>query len=189
MRVIALFAILLMSLGGCKLVGEMTDGQLADNAYRGAKLVTSNGLKIAMNESPDNAAAIKENAKLAGRVLRENILPVFEGAGTGEVLRGAVDTALKELGDKVNPTLGAVINLAISLVADKVELPANPADKLDERTRLALVGLFKGLADGIDEAVAEPVPAPAPAPAPAPEPAPEPAPAPEQPPMLAWPKK
>lgn len=179
-KFLAVCAIMLLSLGGCKMFADMPDEELAESVYKGAKAVTSNGLKIAINQSPDSAEAIKENAKLAAKIIRDNILPVFEGATTEEVLRSAVDTALDELGDKVSPTLASVINLALQLVAEKVNLPDNPAAKLDVRTRMALVGLFKGLVDGIDEAVeVEPTPAPVPAP--------EPAPVPEEP-KLVWPK-
>jgi len=175
---------LFMGLGGCSSIKErvekLTDEELAEYVYKAAKFTAKTGLKKAIDTWPEHEAAIKEDALLAVKVINENIVPVFSGASTEEVLRSAVDVALAELSDKLNPATVDVVRLALAVVAGHIELPANPADKLDDRTRKAVLAFFKGLVDGVMEVYPPAPPAPV-EPAPAPAPVPEPAPVPSDP--------
>lgn len=138
---------------GCRTVGQIPDDDFARYIETGAKLSTKYGLQKALAAEPAKAAEITENAKLAVEIVRKNVLPVFQGASSADVLRSAVETALTQLGEKLKPQLALVIQLAIDMLATQVNLPANPADKLDERTTKAVAALFKGAADGVEAAI------------------------------------
>lgn len=156
MRKIALMGMMCLmvaSLNGCTTVQQIPAEDLAATVKAGAELAAVQGLRLAMDKKPDDAEKIKENAKLAAEVIRKTILPTFEGAATADVLRSAVDVALEKLNEKLSPEVRAAIQFALAIVASQVKLPANPADKLDERVRKAVAAFFSGLASGIDTAV------------------------------------
>lgn len=140
------------ALGGCAAVEKMSDEELARTTSSAAKGATRFGLKYALDKEPEKAAEIAENARLAVKIVRENVLPVFLGASTVEVLRAAVETALAQLGDQLKPSVISAIQLALDVVAAKVDLPVNPADKLSPRVRGALAAFFDGVALGLEEA-------------------------------------
>ena len=176
---LAMLMLFVGSLGGCtrveKMVDSLTDEELADYVYKGAKFTGKAGIKAALEKYPDHAEDIKADALLAARLINNNVLPVFNGATTEDVLRGAVDTALAELADKLSPATVEVIRLAMVVVVTEVDLPDNRAEKLSVRAKMAVSAFFKGLADAVAEVFPpEPVPAPEPVVEPAPVPAPEP---------------
>jgi hypothetical protein len=61
-----------------------------------------------------------------------------------------VETALDELTKKLTPSVVLAVQLALDVVAANVTLPVNPADRLSDRTKGALLALFQGLADGLE---------------------------------------
>ncbi len=137
-------------LQGCKTVDNVSDEKLAKGIRVASKGAAQYGLGYALKKYPEQAAAIADGARIAVEALRETILPAFNGAETEGVLRSAVETALTELSDKLEPSMIHAVQLALDIVSMRVELPENPVDKLSERTRLALVALFDGLADGLE---------------------------------------
>lgn len=156
MRHIAGFAALLF-LAGCAQIAQIPDDTLAKDLNIGAQKAVTYGLRYAINKAPADAQKIKDAAAIADTVLKQNIIPVFSGATTGDVLKSAVDTALALLNSKIgNPEVIAAIQLAIDILKANITLPTNPADKLDDRTKKALNGLFNGIAAGIDVALSPP---------------------------------
>ena len=143
-------------LSGC---GTM---QVSDeDVLRGIDLATENaaryGIKYAVDRFPEKAEAIFKDVQIASTVIKTNIIPVFSGISTAEVLRSAVDTALNQLSEKLSPTVVSALQLAVNVIATRVKLPANPADKLDERTKTMLLTFFASLSRGLDAAIADAV--------------------------------
>jgi hypothetical protein len=148
--------LLVLTQGSCVQIANIPDDTLAKDLNIGAQKAVEYGLKLLLKKVPAEAQAILDNAKLANEVLKTNIIPIFSGASTGDVLRSAVDTALAQLWAKATPQIRDAIQLTLTLLSANIPLPANPADKLDERTRKALSGFFSGLSAGIDAVVSKP---------------------------------
>lgn len=148
--------LMVMTQGSCKVIDNLPDDVLASDINKGAKAAVEYGLKYAIKKSPVDAQAIRDNAKIADDVIKNNILPIFSGASTGDVIKSAVDTALAQLWSKAAPQVRDSIQLALAILTANVPLPANPADTIDDRTKKALNGLFGGLAAGIDAVLAIP---------------------------------
>ncbi len=146
--VLALF--MATCLQGCKTVDNVSDEKLAKGIGVVSKGAAQYGLGYVLKKNPDKALAIADGARIAVEVLRETILPAFTGAETEGVLRSAVDTALQELSDKLDPSMMLAVQLAIDIISTRIQLPENPLDKIDERTRLAIVAAVRGLADGFE---------------------------------------
>lgn len=157
MRKAMAFSLMALFLGGCGTTGglsSVSDDDLAQYVKIGAEHASRYGLKLALDKDPAKADAIAKNATLAVEIIRKNVLPVFSGAGTADVLRSAVETALGQLSEKLGPQVVLVVQLAMSVVSSQVTLPTNPADKLDARAKMALAGFFDGAAAGLEKAVA-----------------------------------
>lgn len=179
-----ILAPLLLLLAACTQIANIPDDTLAKDIQIGAEKALEYGIKFAIQKEPAKADAIEKDAAVASSVIKTDILGakgVFAGT-TGDVLSGAVGTALDLLESKIpNQSVKDLIQLAISILSMKVTLPENPAAKLDDRTKKALVGLFTGISAGIDAAlaaVAQPASVSRTARA-----------APAAPPKLSWPKK
>lgn len=165
--------VLVAFLSGCSLFSGTSDDQLAADLNVGAKAVVKYSLSAALRKYPAEASKITADAKIADQVLVQNIIPIFGGASTKDVLRSAVDQALTQLKAKVSdPRVSAAIELGTELIIADVPLPKNPADKLSDRTKKALSGVFSGISKGIEAVLAPPVP-PSPPPVPAPPPPPK----------------
>jgi len=141
---------------GCSVINRMSDQDLADRVYTISKGASQYGIKYLIDKQPEKAAEIKQVTQAAIVVIRTNVIPAFSGAETNNVLRSAADTALKLLGDKLDPRIATTVQLAVNLAESYIDLPANPTDKLDVRTKMALLALFNGLADGLNLAIGSP---------------------------------
>lgn len=147
-----LMAVVLV-LAGCSGIDKISPDQLE----AGAKAVVKYGLTAAVRKYPADAAKIAADAKIADSVITKNILPVFSGAETGAVLRSAVDQALAQLKNKITDArVLAAIELGTEIIIADIALPKNPADKLDERTKELLVGIWSGISQGIQAAFPPP---------------------------------
>jgi hypothetical protein len=158
-KLLAMFALCALALTGCKTVAEIPDEQFADGIHTLTYNSTYYGFKAVLNNNPGRYAQLSADVKTTTDIIRTNVLPVFTGATTGDVLVGAVNTALAQL--SVSSTVADTIKVALALVETQVHLPTNPAEKLDVRTKLALLAFFSGVAEGLDQAVKD-TPAPAP---------------------------
>ena len=154
MRIVSALA-LFAFLGGCTtVVGKLSDEDLAKVVQVGSERAIGYGVKILLDKNPDKAADIVKAAKTASEVIKANVIPAFSGASSQEVLKSAVDTALQQLSDKVSPLVLSSIQLAVNLAATQIQLPSNPADKLDARAKGAVLALYTGISAGLDKAVA-----------------------------------
>jgi hypothetical protein len=159
-RILLAGLVALFVLGGCVQIDKIPDDQLAKDLNIGAEKAVEYGLKYLIHKDPAVAQAVKDNAKLADDVIKKNILPVFSGASTGAVLKSAVDAALSQLQGVLQPNVRAAIQLALDVLTANIPLPANPADKIDDRTKKAVNGLFGGIAAGLDAFLATQAPPP-----------------------------
>jgi len=140
-------------LAGCNGGAALAPEDIVKGIKVAAKGAARYGLQYAMDKEPAKADEIAKNAQLAVEIIRKNVLPVFAGASTADVLRSAVEKALEELGSKLKPQVLSAIQLAIDVLSTRVNLPENPADKLDPQTKAAIAAFFEGAADGIDGAL------------------------------------
>lgn len=158
-----LFALIL---GGCSQIDRIPDDKLAEDLFIGGKKAVEYGLKLALKKvEPDVAKAITQNALLANSIIKAELLPILSGVTSQEVLRATLDLVLRNLWTKLRPEIRDAVQLSLSILIANIELPRNPADRLDERSRKALMGFFSGISQGVD-AVLTPPPAPVVAPAP-----------------------
>lgn len=155
---------ILLACAGCNQIDKIPDDTLAKDLNIGAEKAVEYGLKFLVQKAPQDLQTVKDNAKLADDVIKNNILPVFSGTGTADVLKSAVDTALGQLDGVLQPKVRSAIQLALDILTANVPLPTNPADKIDARTKKALNGLFSGMVSGLDAFLASQAPASVPVP-------------------------
>ena len=77
------------------------------------------------------------------------VLPLFTGAGVGEVTVATANQALKLLDEKIYPVLKGVIQLGVNTALAYLKMPANPTDKLSPDAKAIVVALFNGMSAGI----------------------------------------
>jgi hypothetical protein len=160
MKPFAIAFLMIPMLGGCAQIAKISDEKLAEDLYIGAKLAIQYGIKLAIQKSnPESAKTIIADVKIGNSIVKGEILPLFKGASTAVLLRNALDLALANLWSKIKPELREAVQLSLSILLTNIELPRNPADQIDERTKKALVGLFTGISEGADAAVALATPA------------------------------
>lgn len=149
----ALAAALVLMIPGCGTINDkiasIPDDQLAADLQQGASIIVSKGLAFAARQAADKKAEILADAKLAQSILSTDILPALAGADVRTLTTGAAQDLLSRFSGKVSPTIVTAIQLAISAVALQVPFPANPVDKLPERTAKALKGVFTGIDAGL----------------------------------------
>lgn len=164
MKAIAILGLAIL-MSGCSQLDKISDDDLARDLLVGARGAVKYSLQAAFRKAtPDEAARLSKDALAADQVITQNLIPVFSGAQTTDVLRSSVDAALALFKNKVsNPKLAAAIDLGIEVIAMEVKLPKNPTDKLDERTRKAILGALSGISEGIRGAIPPPDAAPIPA--------------------------
>jgi hypothetical protein len=156
MKFLALLALIGLTLTGCKTIAQIPDSEFANGIHVVSYNSTYYGFKAVLNNNSAKYQQLAADVATTTNIIRTNVLPVFSGASTGDVLNGAVNTALSQL--SVSATVTDVIKVALALVETQIHLPANPADKLDNRTKLALSAFFTGVADGLDQAVKDTAP-------------------------------
>lgn len=153
MRTLLAVVALMGCLTGCSTLANVSDDDLAKGIKSAAKSATKFGIATAIEKAPDKAVEVAADAKDAAEVIRLAVLPTFEGAETGDVLKASVAVVLDKLSEKIKPSILSAIQLAIDVLAARVNLPENPADKLDDRTKKALAAFFGGVAEGLDAGV------------------------------------
>lgn len=164
MKLAALAFLMIPLLGSCAEIAKIPDDQLAQDLYIGAKQAIQFALRTALKKAtPETLQTITADVKLGNSIIKAEILPLLQGASTKELLRGALDMSLANLWAKIKPELRDAVQLSLSLLISGIELPKNPTDQLNERTKKALVGLFTGISEGADAVLVVPAPPPPPA--------------------------
>lgn len=150
MRILAASFLALMV--GCSSIEKhVTDQEFADVVRLGAKASVRLGvMEWKDGKDADQLAAIDAELAKTASLIRELVLPIFAGAETGTVLRGAVDLGLSQLMSRVSPDLLEILRVAINLAATRIELPENPAEKLSPRTQMAIRAFLEGVLAGME---------------------------------------
>jgi len=155
MKHVALVFLMIPLIGGCSQLARIPDDKLAEDLYIGAKQAIQYGLRLALKKaSPETTKTITDDVKIGNSIVKGEILPLLKGASTAALLRSGLDLALTNLWSKIKPELRDAVQLSLSILIANIDLPKNPADQIDERTRKALVGLFSGISEGADAILA-----------------------------------
>lgn len=147
---------------GCTSISQLSDEDLAGYVNVGAEKAVEYGLKFAVRKYPDKAAAIQKDAVVVAGVIDDTVMKILTGT-TSEVLRSTVSQISQLLTAKIaslpsGESLADTVKLTVDIVALNIKLPKNPAEKIDARTKGALIAFFKGVSQGVKAAFV-PVPA------------------------------
>lgn len=143
---------------GCSQISQLSDEDLATYVNIGSEKTVQYGIQFAVKKYPDKAATIQKDAVAIAGVIDDTVLKMFDSP-TGDVLRSTVSKVAELLTGKIaklqsGPELADAVKLTIDIVALNIKLPKNPAEKLDDRTKGALVAFFKGVSQGVKAAFA-----------------------------------
>ena len=152
MKLLMLSLISLFGLMGCNTIDKISDADLAANVKSIAAATSKLALTSAIEQNPTKKDVILENCVLVRKVIKDNLIPLLSDT-TGDVLRGALDTAIAELSSQIAPGMLTIGNAVFQSVITLIDLPENPATRLDERTKKALIGLFEGFYDSLDDII------------------------------------
>ncbi len=150
MRTMLIATIILATLG-CRSLAQLSDADLAKRVYSTSKFATYYGLSEAIKKYPDKADKIKTDIVIASKILKESIIPLFSGATSEQIVRQSIDVTVALAASAFDADIANEIKLAANTALDYIDLPSNPADKLSDRVRLAILALFQGMSDGMDQ--------------------------------------
>lgn len=147
---------------GCTQISQLSDEDLAGYVGVGAEKAVEYGLKFAVQKYPEKAAAIQKDALIVAGVIDDTVMKMLTGT-TADVLRSTVGQISQLLTAKIaslssGAMLADTVKLTVDIVALNIKLPKNPAEKIDERTKGALIAFFKGVSMGARAAFV-PIPA------------------------------
>lgn len=152
-------AILLAVLSGCGTIRKLSDDDLASYLNTGAHVVVSHGVDFLMDKYPDKKVAILKDITAVNVSIKGEVMPALAGANVGDLTLATVQDVLQKLDSRVSPTIKTVITSAVSSISGL--LPQKPGDKIPDRTKKAIVGVFSGISQAIEEILADEAPAPA----------------------------
>jgi hypothetical protein len=141
---------------GCTQISRLSDEDLAGYVNIGAEKAVEYGLKFAARKLPEKAAAIQKDAVVVAGVIDDTVMKMLTGT-TADVLRSTVSQISQLLTAKIaslpsGEALADTVKLTVDIVALNIKLPKNPSEKLDERTRGALIAFFQGVSQGVKAA-------------------------------------
>lgn len=116
----------------------------------GAGKAVNLGLK-ALSKDAASFANVKTWSAAGKDAIDKSVLPLFTGAGVGDVTVATATQALALLNDKINPVLRGVIQLGVNIALGYVKMPANPTDKLSPDQKAIIVALFNGMSAGLGD--------------------------------------
>jgi hypothetical protein len=160
-----LLAVVLAACGGqigCTAISQLSDEDLAGYVNVGAEKAVEYGLKFVVQKYPEKAAAVQKDALVVAGMIDDTVMKMLTGT-TADVLRSTVSQISQLLTAKIaslpsGAMLADTVKLTVDIVALNIKLPKNPAEKIDERTKGALIAFFKGVSTGARAAFV-PVPA------------------------------
>lgn len=147
---------------GCAQISQLSDEDLAGYVNVGAEKAVEYGLKFAVQKYPEKAAAIQKDALIVAGVIDDTVMKMLTGTTT-DVLRSTVGQISQLLTAKIaslpsGAMLADTVKLTVDIVALNIKMPKNPTEKIDARTKGALIAFFKGVSTGARAAFV-PVPA------------------------------
>lgn len=147
-RLMTLAAVSMM-LPGCGSTGgiHIDPQDAAKYVQIGAEKAVDLGLK-ALSKDAASFANVKKWSGEAKDAIDKAVLPLFTGAGVGDVTLATATQALQILDEKINPVLKGVIQLGVNTALAYIKMPANPTDKLSPDAKAIIVALFNGMSSG-----------------------------------------
>jgi len=137
-------------------IDEMSDEELAIKIHDSTEGAVAAGLKLLAEKMPEKKAAILKDAAVASAIIKTNILPIFSGATSNDLVASAIMTALGQLSGKISLEVDGAIRLGYGMLSSKVMIPKIPTDKLSPRVQIALVAFFTGSSEALDDFLAPP---------------------------------
>ena len=146
----------LYALSGCKAIQQeldkLSDAELASYVQKATDAASYEALRLAAKKYPNDLPMIVSDAKLADQI-DTAIIDDFNKT-TGDVLSSAVDLALSKFNNKLSSQVSDAIQAAVLAIKVSVNLPKNPTDKLDARTKGAVIAAFTGIKTGTERFLA-----------------------------------
>jgi Flp pilus assembly pilin Flp len=163
LRLAALFTLALF-IPGCsgvtrqigQKIDQMSDAELAVKIHDSSEGAVALAMKLLIDKMPEKKDAILKDAAVASGVIKANILPIFSGASSNDVLAAAITGALQQLSGKISLEVDGAIRLGYGVLASKVTIPNIPTDKLSPRLKGAVTAFFTGSAEALDNLVPAP---------------------------------
>jgi len=134
---------------GCKSIS--IDPQVAEEAILQISSNTVNLGLVVLSKDVASWEKVRKYSATAQDTISTAILPFIAGTPLDKLTVAAVNEAILKLGDKIDPTLKAIIQLAVDEVTHLVQFPPNPTDKLTADQRMMLLSLFQGVNNGIKQ--------------------------------------
>lgn len=161
MKTLARFSILLaviMLIPGCGGIGRqigakldsMSDEELTVKVHDSSEGAVSLAMKLLVDKMPEKKAAILKDAAVASTIIKTNIIPIFNGEKSNEVVAQAIQTALNQLSGKISLEVDGAIRLGYGVMSEKVTIPQIPTDKLSPRVKGAVIAFFTGSSEALD---------------------------------------
>lgn len=163
------FMFSLMGSSGCVGSGTpaapLTDDQFAAQLQGDASSTVGLALTIALKEvPPETATRVTTDAKVIKDYITNIVMPAFNGASGAQVTSAAAQAVMSQFGNQVPASIKPFVLPILTLISQKIPLPADLTGGVDARTKKAISGVFAGVKEGIDTALAANAPAPAGAP-------------------------
>jgi hypothetical protein len=134
---------------GCKSIS--VDPQVAEEAILQISTNAMNLGLVILSKDQASWEKVKANCVIAQDIIATAILPFIAGTPLDKLTVAAVNEAILKYGDKIDPTLKAIIQLAVDEVTHLVQFPPNPTDKLTADQRMLIISLFQGINNGIKQ--------------------------------------
>jgi hypothetical protein len=145
--VLALAVCCCLPVVGCK--GVHLNPSEAEVAIQGlATQSVDLGLKM-LSKDVETWEKVKKHSQTAKDAIDNVAIPSITGMGLDFVTVAAVDQILVELDGKVDPTIQAIVQLAINGAAHLIKWPENPTDRLSSDQKWMIVSVLRGISDGI----------------------------------------
>jgi hypothetical protein len=132
-----------------KELDSISDADLASYASKAAAQLTDHAVKLALEKG--SKATVATEGALADQILRNVLIPMLSKADVGTVASGSLDTAYAQLKAKVGGGTLDQLYLVSKVALTLVNLPTNPADKINPRYHQALLSFFTSMADALEK--------------------------------------
>lgn len=116
---------------------------------KAAAITTALGLK-ALASDAETHTKMKEPVRAVRDVIEGAVIPLLRKTPLDEMTRAAADKALALLNEKVPVEIKAAIQIAVNGALSLVEMPENPAERLEPGQAAIILALFGGIRIGAD---------------------------------------
>lgn len=104
----------------------------------------------------DKVAATKQKVATVVEFMDATVIPFFENKPLKSITRNTANEVLALLDDKLSPALRAGVQLALNAGLALINLPDNPAAKLNQNQRDLILGVLNGIRNGLHRYLTSP---------------------------------